>query len=453
MNESANQSGAQMNSPSVLPVGVLPRQKTGRTKAFAWTMDWERLFVIATLVFSTGAFVTLLPGDFGLEDAAQGEKAAQVIWSIIYLITIKLIWKRRQEFFTVLKRDKFLLALVGWGTASFLWSLVPSVTARHSLALIGTLFFGVYLTLRFDLRQRLNLIFLALAVTIAASLIACILFPDYGIAVDQFTDEKSWQGVFSHKNELAGVIVFAVMTLSVLKKGVIKLLYLPVLVGAFVLTLATRAMTSIVYFPLALLTTSFARRFQYKGKARKKLLVLVFVAIVLCGYGLYYNWENITESLGKDPNMSGRVLLWVLSIPQIAQRPIAGYGLDGFWYDQDGPAGEIRSGSGWLEAPNAHNGIINLWLDLGLIGVFLFLTSYSISLSNTVRLMIRNRSPETIWYLVFLLFLFLYSLTETSFMIRNDFFWILYISTAVAVRGELRQNRSIPAAIAGSAGG
>jgi len=454
MNESVNPSGAQINSSVSLPAGSLLGRKADRTRGLSWSIDWESLFAVVTLALSTGAFVTLLPGDLGLEYAAQGEKVAQVIWSILYLITIRLIWKRRQEFLNVLKRDKFLLVLIGWGTVSFSWSLIPTVTARHSLALIGTLFFGTYLTLRFELRQRLRLIFLALAITIAASLIACIFFPDYGIAVDQFTDEKSWQGVFSHKNELAGAIVFAVMTLSVLKKGLLKLVYLPVLIFAFALTLVTKAMTSIVYFPLVLLATSFAKSLQSRCKVRKKLLVWLFVAMVLCGSILYYHWEDATETLGKDPNMSGRVVLWVLSISEIAQRPVAGYGLDGFWSDPDGPARDIRSASGWFEAPNAHNGIINLWLDLGVIGVLLFLMSYAISLSGTIRLMIRNRSPETIWYLVFLLFLFLYSLTETSFMIRNDFSWILYISTALAIRGELQQNPSFPnlAASAGSPG-
>jgi len=195
-------------------------------------------------------------------------------------------------------------------------------------------------------------------------------------------------------------------------------------------------MTSLIYFPVALFIVFLVRRYQLYKKSRKKLILLTVSLVLLSGFILYNRWDSFTESLGKDPNLTGRTILWTLSVPHIASRPILGYGLDSFWYDPAGPAKELRDASGWYEAPNAHNGIINLWIDMGLIGVLLFLWSYVGSLKSAFRLLHTSRSSEAIWYLVFFILLFLYGLTEISFVIRNDIFWVLYISAALAVRGQ-----------------
>jgi len=396
---------------------------------------WESVFVVVALVISTTAFVTLLPGDyFAIEDAAHGESVAQFIWVLIYLILLASVWKSRRQLLLLCLRDKGLAVMTGWACASILWSGMPAVTARHSVALIGTLMFGGYLALRFPSRELLRLILWAFGITIVGSIFVCFLFPNYGIFVDELTGETAWRGVFSGKNELGRIIVFGIMTLATVSPKVQLFRFLPVVVVGLCVVLMTRAMTSLVYLPVALLLVFLIRRYQFHEGSRKKLVFFTAVLVILSGSFLYNRWDSFTESLGKDPNLTGRTILWVLSVPHIAERPILGYGLDSFWYDPTGPAKELRDASGWREAPNAHNAIINLWIDIGFVGVLLFFWSYIGSLRNAFRLLQENRSPEARWYVAFLVLLFLYGLTEISFLIRNEIFWILYIWTAVAVR-------------------
>jgi len=437
MDETTNSSGVPMNRPTPFLAGALGPTQAGRFSHQLAATRWEVVFAVVALVISTGAFITLLPGDyFAIEDAARGESAAQFIWAGIYLIILVMAWNRRHQLWSLCLRDKGLLALTGWACVSILWSGLPAVTARHGIALIGTFVFGGYLALRFNPKELLRLILWTFGITIAVSIFACFLFPSYGVFVDDLAGETAWRGVFSGKNDLGRIIVFAIMTLAIVTANLRKFWFFTAAIVGFCAVFMTKSMTSLIYFPVALFIVFLVRRYQLYKKSRKKLILLTVSLVLLSGFILYNRWDSFTESLGKDPNLTGRTILWTLSVPHIASRPILGYGLDSFWYDPAGPAKELRDASGWYEAPNAHNGIINLWIDMGLIGVLLFLWSYVGSLKSAFRLLHTSRSSEAIWYLVFFILLFLYGLTEISFVIRNDIFWVLYISAALAVRGQ-----------------
>jgi O-antigen ligase len=125
----------------------------------------------------------------------------------------------------------------------------------------------------------------------------------------------------------------------------------------------------------------------------------------------------------------------------IAESPLLGYGYDAFWSDYYGPAAEFRAASGWLTAPHAHNGIINLWLDLGLIGVLLLVVSVIAVFRRAVEMAMVSTSVEEIWPITFLLFYLLYSISETTFMPRNDLLWILYVSLMVGLRCKFAPTR------------
>jgi exopolysaccharide production protein ExoQ len=448
MDESTNPPRMAMNRP--IPSLAQGIGATKKSRSFSHSLasaDWKAVFVVVTLVISTGAFITLLPGDyFAIEDAVHGEGIAQFIWVAIYVITFVLAWKRRHQLLSLCWSDKGLLALTGWACLSVLWSGMPAVTARHGVALIGTFVFGAYLAQRFTPKELLRLILWAFGITIAVSIFACILFPSYGIFVDELTGESAWRGVFSGKNELGRVIVFAMMGLATLSASVRSFWYLTAVIAGFWVVFMTNAITSVIYFPVALIIVFLVRRYQLHKGSRKKLIFLTSTLVILSAFVLYNRWESFTESVGKDPNLTGRTILWTLSVPHIAERPILGHGLDSFWYDPAGPVAELRAASGWREAPNAHNGIINLWIDVGLIGVLLFLWSYAGSIRNAIRLINANGSPEATWYFVFFVLLFLYGLTEISFLIRNEIFWILYISSALAVRGQTDRISTLRAA-------
>jgi exopolysaccharide production protein ExoQ len=183
-----------------------------------------------------------------------------------------------------------------------------------------------------------------------------------------------------------------------------------------------------------MLAFPFVRAFLRNPGMRKRIAAIALLMFSGLSAWTYYNWENLTYSMGKDPWLTGRVGLWGLSMTWIADRPIIGHGFDAFWSSYYGPAAELRAAVGWLVAPHAHNGLINLCLDLGLIGVLLFLAGFAITFRRALAEARASGALESIWPVGFLAFYFLYCLTETSFLSRNDLFWILYVATMFYAR-------------------
>jgi exopolysaccharide production protein ExoQ len=77
------------------------------------------------------------------------------------------------------------------------------------------------------------------------------------------------------------------------------------------------------------------------------------------------------EMIGKDPTLTGRTDLWSYVIGNIAQRPILGWGFSAFWSSANPAATEISTVLGW-EVPEAHNGLLEILLEVGVIGSLFF---------------------------------------------------------------------------------
>ena len=401
------------------------------------TDKFETLFTVCVLVLSTGAFVNLFPGEQGLEHREEGILFAQILWSFLYLVVLFLVRKRILEFARLLWDRKSLVILLAWAGLSVVWSIDRQVTVRHFVALLFTSFIGIYFGIRYDLRAQLRLISIALGIVVVSSAVACLAFPQYGISSEDPFVEPAWQGVLSAKNNLATLLILATL---------ISLIYLfrrfrplPIVVGIillFCLVVLAQSKTALVYFVLAIIAFPFVRAFQRNPERRRRIIALGSLMLGGIATGTYLNWETFVGYLGKDPGLTGRFVLWGLSFTWIRERPFLGHGYDAFWSDYYGPAADFRAASGWLVAPHAHNGFINLWLDLGLIGVLAFVLTFVLSYRRALNLA-KTNDIFGIWPVVFLTFLFVYSLTEIGFMSRNDLYWILFVSIVVGLH---RQN-------------
>jgi len=113
--------------------------------------------------------------------------------------------------------------------------------------------------------------------------------------------------------------------------------------------------------------------------------------------------------------------------------PWWGYGYNAFWRGADGPSVGVWQLLSW-PAPHAHNGLLNLWLDLGLIGVFLFMAGFSRCTRRAIRYLRSERNSFLApWPSIFLGFFFLSNLTESSMVDSNSIFWIVYVSVFVGL--------------------
>ena len=88
--------------------------------------------------------------------------------------------------------------------------------------------------------------------------------------------------------------------------------------------------------------------------------------------------------LGKDPTLTGRTDIWGYVIPDIYRRPFLGWGYAAFWSTENPEAWKIADALHWF-APQAHNGVLEILLSVGLIGAVFFLYLWG----RTVRLSLK----------------------------------------------------------------
>ena len=87
---------------------------------------------------------------------------------------------------------------------------------------------------------------------------------------------------------------------------------------------------------------------------------------------LLTNIDLIFSFLDKDPTLTGRTDFWPYIIDYIYQRPLFGWGFAAFFVESNQVAAAIFATIGF-GINEAHNGILQLFLDVGFVGAALFL--------------------------------------------------------------------------------
>jgi O-antigen ligase len=100
--------------------------------------------------------------------------------------------------------------------------------------------------------------------------------------------------------------------------------------------------------------------------------------------------DTFLEMIGKDPTLTGRTEIWAYVIQDISMKPWLGWGYYVFWLQTNPYSVEISDVVHWT-VPNAHNGLLEFLLDVGVFGTALF----AFILIRTIVLAVRClRTPE-----------------------------------------------------------
>ena len=91
----------------------------------------------------------------------------------------------------------------------------------------------------------------------------------------------------------------------------------------------------------------------------------------------------------------------------------------------------------WYEtlfmAPNSHNGFLDVAVELGLIGLSCFLLTFVKNCMRAISWVRLNPTAEGLLPIMFLMFLFLYNLVESTVMDPSIFVLLLYTSITTAM--------------------
>lgn len=393
--------------------------------------------VVSLLLYSGGPLTVILSGGANEGDADSDSTEPDnslilILFFINYLITFFLLILRWKKVLYFINKNRWLSALVALAVLSILWSYIPGKTISRGIAIVGTTLFGLYLATRYTMKQQLQLFAWMYGLAIVLSFVFIVALPKYGIMGG--LHEGKWRGIYNHKNTLGKVIApgIIVFLLQAIRPGKNIWSWLGFILSLILLlrSTSTSALLNVVILLWACLSY---RVFRWCGNK----MVAGLIATVTLGGSLYIllsaNTEVVLGSLGKDTTLTGRGDMWPYIFEMIWKSPLLGYGYGAFWSGPDTPSFYIWQASGW-NPPNSHNGILDLWLSLGLLGLLTFILEFLVITLPRALIWVRiSKTPEGFWPLLYMTYMILANLSESTLMVQNDLFWVFYVAVAFSV--------------------
>jgi exopolysaccharide production protein ExoQ len=347
-------------------------------------LDW--IVAVFVVIIQQGAFVSvpMVLSDVSLSavrDIQQNPfNTAGIAISVVGIGIVCLPWIRQIVFLAWTNRFSLLFMLLVLMSAA--WSIHPDLTIRRGLGYVLTILIAAYLSLRFDLIDRMKVLSAGFAVSAIGSLLFVAAFPQYGIMQDGEL-AGAWRGVFMHKNHFGPVMAVAVFTeLFILVADRRRSRWrFASLSTYFALVVLSHSATALLLSMAYLAGTCFYLLWQ-----RDKLtgVVISIMATILLFSSLFTLWVDPGFALGivgRDATLTGRTEIWPAIIELIGERPMLGWGYRAMFQSDDASTAVIDRVASW-GVSSSHNGFLEIALELGVLGVGVILVVIAIALGR-----------------------------------------------------------------------
>jgi exopolysaccharide production protein ExoQ len=395
----------------------------------------EKTFtVISLLQYLGGPMALILSGgeNEGQTSSIASYALIQMFFFVNYAISLVLLSLRWKNVLYVMTRDRFNTMLIGVVVMSVLWSAAPAVTSVRIIALIGTTLFGLYLATRYSLREQLQLLAWTFGIAIVLSLLFAIVIPKYGIMSGIHAGK--WRGIFTHKNALGKSMVLSglVFLLLALDQQKNKFLCWGGLLLSIFLLVISQSSSAIATLLIIFGTFVVIRMVRLPYLLMVPTLLLLIIVGIFANFWLTSNTTALLGSIGKDATLTGRTDLWPAVLDKIWERPWLGYGYSGFWGNWDSESVYIWRVTGW-DPPNAHNGMLDILLDLGLLGLGTYLLGFLFGLGRGLAYVRQHQTADAFWPIMYLLYFWFSNQTESGFLRQNEIYWLLYVVVTLSL--------------------
>jgi len=332
-----------------------------------------------------------------------------------------------------------VLAFTLWATASGAWSVMAGESLTSAAALVGTVLVGIALGLRISAYSALRTILMLGAVALVASIGTALWVPQVGISREF---GGAWRGVFENRNVLARWACLELLVSLVLVAGRHRRsdVVWGSIAGSLSLLVAWMSKSTtglVVSGALTIGTLLLLAIFRSHGILRWLFAMFAGSIIVAGTAGL---WSYRTQALiasGRDTSLSGRTYIWKKSLLLIDRHSATGLGYGAAW-EPKSPLTGVQIGPG-RTAPNAHNGFLDIYLELGPLGVLLLVLCLASLATWNRRVSTRPRYLR-LWSLLYLTFLVLYDISESTLFVENTVFAVLLVAS-IMWRTQWRRNR------------
>ncbi len=391
----------------------------------------EFLVVLWAIIIGSGSF------DLGFNlfygDVAEAHRffLRKLFVFPVHLYAFGYLLLRMNRTFYVLKTNIPLSLLFLLMLSSALWSIDMGTTAVRSFDVITGSIFALYLTVRYMPSKLLNIVGRSLIWVCFLTIFVTLLNPSNGIHHDQHF--PAMRGYFPHKNAMGFVMVAMgaigfVLTLcnETRKRGQI-LLSLAILLSIASLSRSTWLNFGIVFVSV------YGILFLRKNKVLGLFLLYLSLLLIVAGF-LVVGVDDIilafSSLLGRDATFTGRTDIWKHLIEIIStRRTWFGFGFESFWASKTGALAEYWGTQGFSPS-HAHNGWIQVLVNLGVVGLALQVWAWMKTGFRSYRVAMETSDMNNIFLLLYFIIFTTSNVSENTFFLPENLNWLLFIYIA-----------------------
>jgi len=425
----------------ILALFLLERDRNSRVSSALWLpVVWLSIGASRSVGQWLGGVQSEAVGDLYM----KGDPLDVFIFAGFLAAGLMVLFARRRHARTFLRANGPLLVFFFYCAASALWSDYPFVSFKRWIKAVGDLVMVLVVLTdpeptgavkRFLTRPGF--------VLIPLSILLIRYYPDLGREFSPWTGEAWNVGVATQKNGLGIIcLIFGLGSfwylLEALRGGERPRRAGPVIAHGVILAivlwlfLMAKSATSFSCFLIAAgLMVVTSMRTVARTPAILHLLVGLLLFVVF--YGLILNPEaGLIETVGRDPTLTGRTEMWNQLI-QLSVDPWFGAGYESFWL---GP----RLQEIWrtnMHVHQAHNGYLEIFLNLGWVGVALLGVVMAWGYRNVNRALRWDSEAGRI-KLAYFVVAAVYNLTEHAFREVHPV-WIVFLLTVIAIPKDPRR--------------
>ena len=351
---------------------------------------------------------------------------------------------------TIKRLPEPLILLVSLMGLSAIWSQYQAQTLLSFSLQVASVLFALFLANQFGWRQLLNV----LSNTVRFVLLTSLLFeiyagvtgpiepffpnyegdppaPAYLWSQGNLFEGERIQGIVGNANLLAFVAVLGILLFLIEFIVTAKSKIIPAVSLALALVMALLAQSAGMFVATLLISFAAAVAIVAEGKTpnvrhkvyARALLILSGIAALAAVFH-----AQLFDFLGRSPDASGRFDIWQKVFSLVTEKPIEGWGWIGYWIPGVEPWEGLIEING-VPMYQAHNALLDIWVQLGVVGLAVMLWLLIQSFVRLWRIAVRHTSPLYLYPLFVFLVIAAQSLTESRLLIEISWVLLVLLST------------------------
>ena len=376
----------------------------------------------------------------------EGDPLNRTVSLVLFFLGIGILVSRSFQWGNFFRRNWVLTAYLLFALVSVLWSDFPFPAFRKWFRDLGNyVMVLVVISESFPMEALSTLLRRIGYLLIPLSVMLIKYFPDLAKQYDNWTGDSSYCGATTSKNMLGilclvcGIYFFwdtVVRWPHRKDKNQRRVIFVNAVLTCLTwwLLITCNSATSMTCLTIACLVILAAHT---KVIQRHSKMFSVSIPVILLTYNLLFfglGMGNAFAGAVGRTSLSGRPEIWQLVLSQ-QTNPLLGTGYESFWL---GPRLESIWSKGWA-INEAHNGYLEVYLNLGYVGLFLLLLFMAAVYRNIYKTLKISSSTASFTLAIWTAFAF-HNTTEADF--RTGLMWLVFVLAALTVSGVGREKVS-----------